>query len=77
MSGSPTDVLGGDPASGALAGWGRSYDNGNSEALYSYEIALAGATNADLPEPGVLLLAAAALGAAGIARRRQSISTQA
>jgi hypothetical protein len=77
MSGGPTDVLGGDPASGALAGWGRSYDNGNSEALYSYEIALAGATNADLPEPGVLLLAAAALGAAGVARRRQSISTQA
>ena len=76
-SGGLTDVLGGDPSSGALASWGRSYDNGNSEALYSYEIALAGATNADLPEPGVFMLAAVALGAAGIARRRKSISIQA
>ncbi|MDR7297234.1 hypothetical protein J2X16_002581 [Pelomonas aquatica] len=77
MSGGLTDVLGGDPSSGALAGWGRSYDNGNSEALYSYQIDLTGATNADLPEPGVFMLAAVALGAAGIARRRKSIATQA
>jgi hypothetical protein len=76
-SGGLTDVLGGDPASGALTSWGRTYDNGNSEALYSYEIALAGATNADLPEPGVFMLAAVALGAAGIARRRKSIQIQA
>lgn len=71
LGGSPTDVLGGDPLSGPLAGWARSYDNGNSEALYSYEIALTGATNAELPEPGVFALAGVALGAAGLARRRK------
>jgi hypothetical protein len=76
MSGGLTDVLGGDPTSGPLAGWG-SFGDGNSELPYSYVIELTGATNADLPEPGVFMLAAVALGAAGIARRRQSISTQA
>lgn len=75
--GATTDVLGGDAASGPLASWARTYDNGNSEALYSYEIALTGATNAELPEPGVFALAAVALGAAGIARRRKTSPAQA
>lgn len=70
MSGDFSDVLGGDANSGPLAGW--STPNLNfSEVAYSYEIALTGATNAELPEPGVFALAAVALGAAGIARRRK------
>lgn len=77
LDGSPTDVLGGNPLSGPLAGWARSYDNGNSEALYSYEIALTGATNAELPEPGMFALAGVALGAAGLARRRRTAATRA
>lgn len=77
QSGGSSDVLGGDSSSGPLASWGRTYDNNNSEALYSYEIGLAGATNADLPEPGAIALAAVALGAAGIARRRKTTAAQA
>jgi hypothetical protein len=71
-SGGSTDVLGGDAASGPLAGWVRSYDNGSAESLYSYEIALTGATNAELPEPATFALCGVALGAAGMARRRKS-----
>ena len=71
-SGGSTDVLGGDAASGPLAGWVRSYDNGSAESLYSYEIALTGATNAELPEPATFALCGVALGAAGLARRRKS-----
>ena len=77
MSGGSTDVLGGDAASGPLAGWVDSLGGNLSETPYSYEIALAGATNAELPEPGAIALAAVALGAAGMARRRKTAAAQA
>lgn len=72
-----TEVLAGDPSSGPLAGWVRTYDNGSSESVYTYEIGLTGATNAELPEPGAFALAALALGAAGVARRRQTNTSRA
>lgn len=70
MPGDFNQVLAGDVSSGPLAGW--STPNPNfSDVAYSYQIELTGATNAELPEPGVFALAAVALGAAGIARRRK------
>lgn len=68
LSGSFTDVLGGDPTAGALASWAPSYD-AQTETPYSYDIALTGATTADLPEPGSLAMVLSC-GVAGWLSRR-------
>ncbi|WP_349742916.1 PEP-CTERM sorting domain-containing protein [Roseateles cavernae] len=69
LAGGFTDVLGGAPGAGALAGWS-GFDSG-SESPLSYFIELTGATNAELPEPGTMgLLLAAGLGLWASSRRR-------
>jgi hypothetical protein len=58
-----------NPGAGALSGW-----NSITSESGDYEIVLTGASAAasDVPEPGSLLLAGAALGAAGLIRRRKA-----
>jgi hypothetical protein len=58
-----------NPGAGALTGW-----NSITSESGDYELVLTGARTAaasDVPEPGSLLLAGAALGAAGLIRRRK------
>lgn len=69
LAGGFTDVLGADPAAGALNGWAAGF-TAYSESSLSYDIALTGATNAELPEPASLALVLAGGLAAGLSRRR-------
>ncbi|OWQ49182.1 hypothetical protein CDL60_00025 [Roseateles noduli] len=64
-----------NPGAGPLTGWSSS-----TSEFDVYEIQLVGATAvapaaSDVPEPGSLLLAGAALGAAGLIRRRKPVTT--
>lgn len=62
-----------NPGAGALTGW-----NSVTSEFGDYEIQLVGASASaasDVPEPGSLLLAGAALGAAGLIRRRKPVTT--
>ncbi len=61
-----------NPAAGSLTGW-----SSLTNEFGDYEIQLVGASAAaasDVPEPGSLLLAGAALGAAGLIRRRKPVT---
>jgi len=66
-SGNFDDVLGGN-GNGPLASWTTSFPSFD-ESPWSYRIALTGATNSDIPEPGGLALLLAGGIAAWLARR--------
>lgn len=62
-----------NPGAGALTGW-----SSLTSEFGEYEIQLVGASASaasDVPEPGSLLLAGAALGVAGLIRRRKPVTT--
>ncbi|WP_343641424.1 pre-peptidase C-terminal domain-containing protein [Roseateles sp.] len=73
LLGQPGNVAA-NPGAGALSGW-----NSLTSESGDYEIVLTGASAAasDVPEPGSLLLVGAALGAAGLIRRRKSAAAPA
>lgn len=73
QAGSFTDVLGADPAAGALAGWTSMFGT-LFESPVTYDIVLTGATNAEIPEPATLALLLGA-GLAGWASRRNRPAT--
>lgn len=73
LSGSFTDTLAGNPASGPLASWHDSLAIPVTDNDQSYTISLTGATVAAVPEPGAALMMAAGLtGLVAFQRRRRT-----